>query len=177
MHPPSAPAEQIETTPGLPISRTEWPQTRTLVRMLFIVLAVATALLLLHALRAVLLLVVLAIFFSYLVAPLVRALQRPFTIRGRVHNMPRATAIGVVYLGVFGLIGIALVILLPRLGEQITQFASQAPAYIITTRGRAQKLNDLYQHYRLPPGVRETINDTVSRGIATSERVLCPQEM
>jgi hypothetical protein len=31
-----------------------------------------------------------------------------------------------------------------------------------------QKLNLIYQRYRLPPSVRDTINDTVTRGVASS---------
>ena len=164
-----SPAEETSNTSGVVISNTTWLQTRTVVRLLFIVLAVATVLWVLHALMSVLLLVVLAIFFSYLVAPLVKILQRPVTIRGRERKTPRAIAIGTVYLGIFGAIGIALVLLLPRLGEQITQFAKQAPAYLVTTRGRAQKLNEIYQRYQLPPLVRNTLDATVARAIATSE--------
>ena len=154
------------------ISKTEWPTTRTVVRTLFIVLGVATALWTLHALRGVLLLVVLAVFFAYLVSPLVRLVQHPFTLSGRERSAPRAMAIGIVYAVILGSVGIALVLLLPRLGEQFTQFAKQAPAYIVTTRGRAQKLNDLYRRYELPPTIRETINDVVTRGIAASEKYL-----
>ncbi|MFY9556251.1 MAG: AI-2E family transporter, partial [Blastocatellia bacterium] len=155
--------------------RAVWSETRTFVRILLIVLAAATALWMLHALRGVLLLVVLAIFFAYLVAPLVRLVHRPFTIRGRERKTPRAIAIITVYLVILAFVGIALVLLLPRLGEQVTQFAKQAPAYLVTARGRAQKLNALYQRYQLPPTIRETINDTVTQGIETSEKYLTAQ--
>lgn len=165
-------AEEIAKPARAVISKTEWPQTRTVVRFLFIVLAVATALLMLRALRGVLFLVVLAIFFAYLVAPLVNLVHRPFTMRGREHKTPRTVAIGIVYLGIFGSIGMALVLVLPQLGEQITKFAQQAPSYLVATRGRAQKLNELYGRYQLPPAVRDTINDTVTRGIASSEEYL-----
>src|SRR4030095_3128052 len=124
----------------------------------------------LHALRGVLLLVVLAIFFAYLVAPLVRLVHRPFAMRGRQRKTPRTMAIAIVYLFVFGSIGSALFFMLPLLGDQLTEFAKQAPAYIVTTRGRAQRLNDLYQHYQLPPSVRESINNTVTRGIESAEQ-------
>jgi predicted PurR-regulated permease PerM len=67
----------------------------------------------LHALRGVVLLVILATFFAYLVAPLVRLVQRPFTMRGRERNPPRAFAIGIVYALIFGSIGLALFLLLP----------------------------------------------------------------
>ena len=149
-------------------TKTEWTETRTVMRVLLVVLAVAAALWMLHALRGVVLLVILATFFAYLVAPLVRLVQRPFTVRGRERNPPRAFAIGIVYALIFGSIGLALFLLLPRIGDQITDFAQEVPAYVVTARGRAQKLNLIYQRYRLPPSVRDTINDTVTRGVASS---------
>jgi predicted PurR-regulated permease PerM len=162
-------AEMTTTTAGPVVSKPEWTQTRTVVRMLFIVLAAGIALWMLHALRGVLLMLVLAIFFSYLVAPLVKLVQRPFTMRGRERKTHRAIAIGIVYLGILGSVGIVLVLLLPRLGEQATQFAKQAPEYLVTARGRAQKLNDVYQRYQLPPTVRDRINATVTRGVSALE--------
>src|SRR4029079_8372176 len=81
---------------------------------------------------------------------------------------PATMAIGIVYLGIFGSIGLALVLLLPRLGEQVTEFAKEAPTYIETIRGRGQSFANLYQHYQLPPSVREAINDSVTRGIESS---------
>lgn len=153
----------------------EWPQTRTFIRMLLIIVAMATVLWLLHALREVLLLVVLSVFFAYLMAPLVKLVHRPWTIKGRQRTPPRSLTIGAVYLAIFGSIGIALLVLLPKLGEQITQFASQAPAYLTTARGRAQKLSTLYQQYQLPPSVRDSVTNTVTRGIAASEEYVAAE--
>lgn len=153
----------------------EWPQTRTVVRTLVIVLIAGLTLWMIHALKGVLLLVVLAIFFAYLVSPLVKLVDRPLTIRGRDRKTPRTLAIAIVYLVIFGSFAIALVLLLPQLGEQLTQFAKQAPSYLVTTRGRAQKLNDLYRRYELPPSVRDAINNTVTRGIETSEQYVTDQ--
>ena len=172
---PPPQAEESATVPAPVIIKTEWHHPRTVLRTLVIVLAAATTLWMLHALRGVLLMVVLAIFFAYLVAPLVRLAQRPFTMNGRERRMPRTLAIGVVYLVIFGSIGSALFLVLPLLGDQLTQFAKQAPAYLVTTRGRAQKLNDLYQRYQLPSSVRESINNTVTRGIASAEGYLASE--
>ena len=54
------------------------------------------------ALTGILLVVVLAIFFAYLIAPLIELLRRPFNARGRERVMPRWLAIAVVYLALFG---------------------------------------------------------------------------
>jgi len=131
--------------------------------MLLIIVALATTLWLLHALREVFLLVVLSIFFAYLVAPLVNLLHHPVHIRGRQRNPPRSLTIGIVYLAIFGSIGIALLLLLPILGEQVTQFANQAPMYLTTARGRAQKLSTLYQQYQLPASLRDAVTNAVTR--------------
>ena len=100
----SAGEKIADTAPTAPVEAT-WLQTRAILRVIFMVLAVAATLWLLHALIGVLLLVVLAIFFAYLVAPLVEFACRPFNVRGHGHALPRALAIGVVYLLIFGSLG------------------------------------------------------------------------
>ena len=145
-----------------------WAQTRAILRMIFIVLAVAAVMWALYVLKGVILMIVLAIFFAYLIAPLVELVHRPFHIRGREHMMPRGLAIALVYLVIFGLLGIAIYFLLPLVGNQITAFAQQVPDYLVSARGRAQSLNNLYQRFQLPPTAREAINGTVTRVIETA---------
>lgn len=140
-------------------------QTRAVLRVILIALAVAAALWMLYALEGVLLLIVLAIFFAYLIAPLVDFVRRPFKLRGQERVMPRVLAVGIVYLVLFGAVGITLYILLPRLGEQITDFVKQAPTYLATARGRAQTLQSIYQRYQLPPATREAVNNAVTRTV------------
>ncbi|MGI8653819.1 MAG: AI-2E family transporter [Pyrinomonadaceae bacterium] len=140
-------------------------QTRAVLRVILIALAVAAALWMLYALEGVILLVVLAIFFAYLISPVVEFLRRPFHLRGQERVMPRALAVGIVYLVLFGAIGTTLYVLLPRLGEQITDFVKQAPTYLATARGRAQTLQSLYQRYQLPPAARETVTKAVTSAV------------
>ena len=118
-----------------------------------------------EALTGVLLLVVLSIFFAYLVAPLVALVRRPFRERGRERVMPRGVAIGVVYAAIFGSLGIAGWLLLPRLGVQTAELAQQAPTYLTNARARAERLNRLYEEISLPPAVRRAANDAVTRGL------------
>lgn len=144
-------------------------QTRAVVRMvlliLFILLAAITAIFVLRALTSVLLLVVLAIFFAYLVAPLVEFARRPFNLLGHKRTIPRALAIGLVYLVIFGAAGLAVYFLLPRINDQIAEFANAAPSYITSARAQAQKLNEIYQAYNLPQAVREAITKNVTNAI------------
>ena len=132
-----------------------WSQTRALLRVIFILLAVAATMWLLYALRDVILLVVLAIFFAYLLAPLVEYACRPVTVRGRAHAMPRALAIGVVYLLLLGALALGVALLLPQVGTQITQFAQEAPSYLHLVRSRALGWAIVYEEYRLPAAVRD----------------------
>ncbi len=115
-----------------------------------------------EALTAILLVIVLAIFFAYLIAPLVELVRRPFNARGRERVMPRWLAIGVVYLTIFGSLGVAGWLLSPSLNEQMTQLAQQTPNYINAVRNNdlTQRLNKVYQ--RLPPKTRELIDQKVS---------------
>jgi predicted PurR-regulated permease PerM len=81
------------------VSRTLW--------VLLVVVGVAFALWILYRLKGILFLVVLSVFFSYLVAPIVRVVRRPVTLRGRHIVRPLPVAIGVVYLWIFGSLGCA----------------------------------------------------------------------
>jgi len=138
-------------------------QTRAILRVILIVLAVAALIWGLYLLEGVILLVVLAIFFAYLIAPLVEMVQRPFKLRGgRERVMPRAIAIGIVYLLIFGSIGLALYLLVPRLGTQINEFAKQSPAYLTNARARAASLNRYYESLNLPIAVRAEVNEAVT---------------
>lgn len=147
------------------------PQTRAIIRVVFIalviLLGVLGAIFVLRALTSVILLVVLAIFFAYLISPLVEFVSRPFNMRGQKRIMPRSLAIGIVYLFLFGSIGIATYILLPRLGNQITEFAAQAPTYLTSAKARAQKMNEFYQAYNLPKVVRDKASEWLANLIGT----------
>ena len=154
--------KEAAETAAVAAAEASWPHTRAILRVIFIILGVAAALWLLYILESVILLVVLAVFFAYLVVPLVEFVLRPFHVRGREHVMPRPVAIGIVYLVIFGAIGISLSFLLPRLGTQMTEFAKQAPAYFTSASARARSLNRFYENYQIPEAVRNRINDNVT---------------
>ena len=140
-----------------------WLQTRALLRGIFIVLAVVAALAVLYALAGVLLLIVLSIFFAYLIAPVVEFVCRTFNVRGHAHALPRPLAIGIVYLVIFGTLGLGGSLLLPRLGAQLGQFAEQAPAHLESARVRAWGWTNSYERYQLPKAVRDAINTSATR--------------
>src|SRR5258705_12402047 len=106
-----------------------WPQTRVVMRVIFIILIVALTLWIIVKLTGVILLLVLSIFFAYFVAPLVEFLSRPIRVSGRRFAIPRAVAIVLSYLVIVAAIVAGIYLLAPRLGNQFPEFAQQARAY------------------------------------------------
>jgi predicted PurR-regulated permease PerM len=147
------------------VAGASWSQTWAPLRVIFMLLAVAATTWILYALRGVILLVVLAIFFAYLLAPLVEFACRPFTVRRRAHVMPRALAIGVVYLLILGALALAATLLLPQVGTQITELAQEAPSYLDRARSRVLGWTTSYEEYRLPATVRDAINKSATRAV------------
>src|SRR5437870_4722 len=96
-----------------------WLQTRAILRIILLLFAVTGLLWIIYRLTTVILLIVLAVFFAYLVAPLVDLMQRPIRIGGRQRVMPRGLAIGVVYLLLFVGGGLAIYFLAPQFGAQL----------------------------------------------------------
>ena len=120
------------------------------------------------ALTGILLVIVLAVFFAYLIAPLVELVRRPFNARGRERVMPRWMAIGVVYVVLFGSLGIGAWVLTPRLGAQMTDMAKQAPDYVVNAQKRAERLNNFLEELHLPRSWREYANTNVTEAITVA---------
>jgi predicted PurR-regulated permease PerM len=145
-----------------------WVQTRVVLRIVVILLAVAALLWVIYKLTTVLLLVVLSVFFAYLVAPLVDVVQRPVRIGGRERIIPRGLAIAVVYVVLFSGIGLAIYFLLPQLADQFPEFKRQATAYYQTISSASDRLNQYFMQHRMPEGVVKALHDTVLGLLAKS---------
>jgi predicted PurR-regulated permease PerM len=137
-----------------------WAQTRVVLRIIVLLLAVAALLWIIYKLTAVILLVVLSIFFAYLVAPLVDLVQRPIRIGKRERMMPRGLAIAIVYVVLFVGIGLAIYFLAPQLGSQFPEFKKQATDYYKTITSTADRLNQYFKQHRMPEAVVDTLNKT-----------------
>lgn len=140
-----------------------WAQTRAVLRVMLIALAVAATLWIVYKLTAILLLIVLSIFFAYLVAPLVEFVHRPFRLGGRERTLPRGIAIGIVYLVIFFAVGLAIYLLVPRLGSQFPEFAEQARVYSKKVGGSIQNLNEYLRQRNVPQNVIDVINSNVPK--------------
>ena len=82
-------------------------RTRTVLRVVVLLLVIAAGFWLLYLLRGVILLVALSLFFAYLIAPLVDFISRPIVVARRQWVIRRAFAIAIVYLTLLTSLGIA----------------------------------------------------------------------
>src|SRR6266576_1534633 len=137
-----------------------WAQTRVVLRIIVILLAVAAFLWIVYKLTTVLLLIVLSVFFAYLVAPLVDLVQRPLRIGGKERVIPRGLAIGIVYIVLFTGIGLAIYFLAPQLGAQFPEFKQQATAYYKTITSASDRLNGYFMQHRMPEAIVDAVNNT-----------------
>lgn len=140
-----------------------WAQTRAILRLIAVIFAVVAVFWTLYKLQSVLVLLVLAIFFAYLIAPLVELVHRPFKLGKRERLMPRPLAIAVVYLVIFGSIGLTVFLLLPQVGDQFYALGQQAPGYYKGISERVQSLTRLYQ--RLPQPLREPVRGGMGQAV------------
>jgi predicted PurR-regulated permease PerM len=160
---------QVAETAAVATAEATWSQTRAILRVIIIILLVATLMWVLYKLQGVLLLIVLSIFFAYLVAPLVEFVHRPFKMRGREHVVPRTLAIGIVYLVIFSVLGLALYILLPRLGNQIKDFANiQAKTMLQGAQDRAASLKTWCDNNQIDQGACNAINEGLTKAITSA---------
>jgi predicted PurR-regulated permease PerM len=134
---------------------------RRTLQVLLVAVCVAIALWAVYRLRTILLLLVLAVFFAYLVVPFVRLLRRPVVVKGHRLLLPLPAAIGLVYVFVFGSLAAAAAVLLPILNDQLGELASELPGYLERIHGRWQSWQTSYQSRALPQAVRETVDRAV----------------
>jgi predicted PurR-regulated permease PerM len=134
------------------------PGSRVGLQVIVIALAVAATAWVLYRLERVVLLLVVAMFFAYVIAPLVRFAEHPIFIAGRPRRLSRGLAIGLVYVVMLGTAGAGTTILLPTLTEQLGEAVSRAPADAESFRAWAAGWSRYYERSRLPVEVREGIN-------------------
>ena len=137
-----------------------WVQTRIVLRIITILLVVAALLWVIYKLTAVLLLLVLSIFFAYLVAPLVDLVEQPLKLGGRVIRIPRGVAIGIVYVILFVGGGVVIYFLAPQLAAQFPEFKQQATVYYQTIVSTSDHVNQYFKGHNMPESVVKAVNDT-----------------
>lgn len=141
-----------------PSSPSNWAVVRVVLITLLILYLLSFVATLIVSLTHLFFMIVLAIFFAYLIDPLVEVIRRPFIERNRDSIMPRPLAIAVAYLLIFTVIGVAVASLTPKVVNQAEQFAANFPGYIASVQERINNFNDRYIKYRLPQAIQDSAN-------------------
>jgi predicted PurR-regulated permease PerM len=141
------------------------PSARSIVRVVVIVLlllAVKDFLgVVLGSLTYLLFMIVLAIFFAYLINPLVELIRKPF--EGNYPKlMPRSLAIAISFLLVFSVIGVAAYYLAPGVSRQGRTFVENIPAYTTSVQSAINDLNRRLDRMRIADSVQTQINERIN---------------
>src|ERR1700681_4369292 len=105
----------------LPSERAAAPpsQTRVALQVLLIVVGVAFLVWVLHKLASVVLVLIFAALFAYVIAPLVQRAERPIPVAGQPRRLSRGAAIALVYVLMAGSVSLGAALLLPSATEQV----------------------------------------------------------
>jgi predicted PurR-regulated permease PerM len=135
--------------------------SRAIVRDLLIVASVGAAIWVAHRLGRIVIVLVLAMFLAYVIAPLVELAQHQMSVRGRSRRLPRAAAITLVYLLLAGGLSGGVALLWPRAAEQLNAAIASVPAYTASFRVWERGWTRYYERLRIPVELRTSIDQSV----------------
>ena len=142
------------------------PAVRSIVRVTAIVLLLLAVRDLfgwvLSSLTNLLFMIVLAIFFAYLINPLVKLIQRPFIDKTWGRLMPRSLAIALSFLIVFSVLGGGAYLLAPKITEQAQKFVTNVPSYTSTVQSTIADMNRRLDRARISDSVQQQINERIN---------------
>jgi predicted PurR-regulated permease PerM len=141
------------------------PSARSIVRVVVIVLlllAVRDFLgVVISSLTYLFFMIVLAIFFAYLINPLVDLLRKPFE-GSYPRLMPRSVAIGLSFLIVFSVLGVGIYYLAPGISRQARAFVENVPAYTTSVQSAINDMNRRLDRMRINDSVQTQINERIN---------------
>ena len=136
-------------------------QTRAVVQGLVIIAGTVLGVWVLYELAAVILVLILAALFAYVVAPLVRLADRAIHLTSRRRRVPRGIAIVLVYVLMAGILSIGGALLLPSATRQVDDMMASAPAYAQSMVAWEVKWSRSYDRLRIPVELRRSIDQSV----------------
>lgn len=161
--------DQLKPSPRRVFLDPSTPSLRSILRVVIVVLVVlwisSFIQIIVYSLTYLLFIVVLAIFFAYFIEPLVRIIERPFEKRYSTKFMPRSLAIGISYLIVFAVFGVAISYIAPIISEQARDFTANLPKFAASINSQINVLNRRFQRYNIPEDVEKQISERVSTTI------------
>lgn len=161
--------EEIRETTRRVILDPSSPSVRSIVRVVIVAMVLISvfdfAKTILSSLTKLFFIVILAVFFAYLIDPLVKIIRHPFKMRHLERFMPRAAAIVLAYVFVFSILGVAISNLAPVISKQAQEFEKSLPAYTVSIRQTIERLNSRFDRMRIPEGFQETATQKVSASL------------
>jgi predicted PurR-regulated permease PerM len=136
-------------------------QTRVVLQVLLIVVAFASAVWALHRLASVVLVLIVAALFAYVIAPLVQLAERPIRIAGRPRRLSRGAAIGLVLVLMAGSVSAGAALLVPSATKQVDEMIARAPAYTQSILTWERGWSRYYERLRIPIELRKRIDQSV----------------
>ena len=141
------------------------PPARSIVRVVIITLLLLAAFdfakTILSSLTKLFFIIILAVFFAYLIDPLVKLIRRPFKERNIEKLMPRSLAIVIAYLIVFTVLGVAIAYLTPKIANQAREFTTNLPEYAKSFQERLVEFNQSLSRVRISEGVQKQITEKI----------------
>jgi predicted PurR-regulated permease PerM len=137
------------------------------IRTALALLGIAFALYFLYLVRRVLLALILAVFFAYLIAPIVFFVER--LVRGSrvVTAVGRGLSVAVVYASAVVVLAVASFVVMPKLSEQAGGFLQQVPEYSTAIRSWGERWTE-YERVQLPPDLRTRVDQAIVAGTETA---------
>ena len=130
-------------------------------RDLLVVAAVGASVWVAHRLERIVLVLILATFLAYVIAPFVDLLQRPMPLFGRMRRLPRGVAIGCVYLLLTVTAGSGVTLLWPGAARQLDEAIVRAPVYTSEFRTWEHGWTRYYERLKIPVELRQSIDQSV----------------
>ena len=164
----------VNRTPGRRAADVEtgWASSWVVARNVLIVAAVVGALWLVYQLGTLILLIIFSLLFAYLIEPLVEFVQRRITF-GRGRQLSPAVAIFITYLVVFGVVGLVIAWVAPKVFEQVSEVAKRAPERVESARANGEPFRSVYGHVEqlgLSPTLVQHGVSTITSAIVSGAR-------
>jgi predicted PurR-regulated permease PerM len=133
-------------------------QIRVVLKIILIIAAIVGGAWLLRRLEPLVFVLVLAGLFAYVIAPLVRVVERPLRVSGRSYHLSRGAAILLVYVAMAGGVAAGAALLLPVATRQVDDMVARAPAYTNAILAWQQGWSKYYTRMHIPPALRQSID-------------------
>ncbi|MGI9055875.1 MAG: AI-2E family transporter [Pyrinomonadaceae bacterium] len=142
------------------------PPVRSIIRVVIISMLVVAVFdftkSLLSSLTKLFFIIVLAIFFAYLIDPLVKIIRHPFKVRHLEKFMPRSLAIVIAYIFVFTILGVAIANLTPVISKQARDFSVSLPEYTASIQEKINQLNVRFNRMKISEDLQNSISSKTS---------------